>query len=242
MRRGATWSEKPKGVDIYKVVNVTSAQKEDSPYRRDFSPMTPVIRYKDDKEVGYKGFWNFESYWQSGKVFDGIPKNVSRKWWKAQKEPKRKYAGPGSTGKSLTVLHSAWPDHTDENGKEKEMQWIQSRKEVYVPEYIKLVKDRESIASLQALINSGKNIIIYDLDGPKKADGTPDTLEVTLNVLREKINATNFPFGHGYIVAALILGISPKEYTIADRNDKQKVEIPEEEEVIDVGAAAAAEP
>jgi hypothetical protein len=40
-------------------VNATSCQGTNHPDRRDFSPMTPV-------EGGWKGFWNFEHYWQSG--------------------------------------------------------------------------------------------------------------------------------------------------------------------------------
>lgn len=232
--RGSAWSTKP--YEGIKTVNVTSAQGKDSPYRRDFSPMTPIAG-------GYKGFWNFESYWQSGKVFEGIPKDVARKWWREQRVPKRKYAGPGSKGKPLKVLYSAWPDHTDNTGKEIQMQWIQSRKEVYVPEYNTLVNSRASTKELQAFVNSGKDIMIYDLDGPKEPDGKPATLEVTLDVLRQKINATDFPFGHGYIVAAMILGIPAEQYTMPTQQDKLNVEIPEDEEVVEVpSAAAAAEP
>jgi len=126
------------------------------------------------------------------------------------------------------------------------MQWIQSRKEVYVPEYSALVKDRESIQSLQAYVASGKDIIIYDYDGPKLSNGEPTTLEVTPVVLREKINATDFPFGHGYIVAALIRGILPEEYTMATKQDTLQVEIPEDEDIdvpaVPSAAAPAAEP
>ena len=122
------------------------------------------------------------------------------------------------------------------------MQWIQSRKEVYVPEYNILVNGRASTKELQTFVNSGKDIIIYDLDGPKEPDGTPATLEVTLDVLRQKINATDFPFGHGYIVAAMILGIPPKQYTMPTQQDTKRVEIPEEEEVAEVSSAAAVKP
>jgi hypothetical protein len=82
------------------------------------------------------------------------------------------------------------------------------------------------------------------LDGPILSDGTPTTIEVTLDTLRQKINATDFPFGHGYVVAALLLGISPEEYTMPSAQDIQRVVIPEEEEILeekesDVGATAA---
>jgi hypothetical protein len=59
--RGA-WAPAP--ADTTKV-NVTSAQGLANKNRRDFSPMTQI-------EGGYEGFWNFEAFWQSGKVFEGI--------------------------------------------------------------------------------------------------------------------------------------------------------------------------
>ena len=64
-------------------LNVTSAQAKLSLDRRDFSPMTPI-------EGGYKGYWNFESRWQSGKIFEGLDETVVKKWWKAQMAPKRR--------------------------------------------------------------------------------------------------------------------------------------------------------
>jgi len=47
-------------------INVTSVQSKKSKNRLAFSPMTEIVG-------GYKGYWNFESYWQSGKVYEDIP-------------------------------------------------------------------------------------------------------------------------------------------------------------------------
>ena len=73
-------------------INVTSAQAKANKNRLDFSPMTPILN-------GYKGYWNFESYWQSGKVHEDIPIEKTKKWWKALKKPKRRY--PNSKGKPI---------------------------------------------------------------------------------------------------------------------------------------------
>ena len=54
-------------------VNVTSAQAKASKNRRDFSPMTPI-------EGGYKGYWNYESRWQSGKIFEGMDEKEVKDW------------------------------------------------------------------------------------------------------------------------------------------------------------------
>ena len=177
-------------------INVTSAQSKKSKNRRDFSPMTEV-------EGSYKGFWNFEHYWQSGKVFENIPIEKTKKWWSDIKEPKRRY--PKSKGNK--VLYSMWEHHDNEK-----MDYITSRKKVYVPEYYNMIKDREMSKYWKEKVSLGENIIIYDFDGPRK-NGETDCKEVTIELLVEKINNGIYPFGHGYIVASYILGIEYEEYT-----------------------------
>lgn len=184
-------------IDISSIkVNVTSAQYKDSKDRMDFSPMTAI-------NGGYNGFWNFEHYWQSGKVYDDISYEIARNWWLNLKKPKRRY--PGSRDKR--VLYAKWNEFYN-----KPMDYVTSRKKVYVPLYYDLVKDREMIKHYRELIKSGKNITIYDFDGPRSKDGIPLCKELTLDLLIEKINDVKFPFGHGYIVATLIKGIDYKEY------------------------------
>lgn len=176
-------------------INVTSAQAKTSKDRIDFSPMTEIVN-------GYKGYWNFESYWQSGKVYEDIPIEQTKKWWKALKEPKRRY--PNSKGKK--VLYALFDDH------DEKMDYITSRKQVYVPEYYELVKNREMISYWKTMLNKGHNLIIYDFDGPRTIDGDVLCLELTIKLLIEKINDPQFPFGHGYIVAGCIAGIYPNQY------------------------------
>ncbi len=178
-------------------VNVTSAQGKTSKNRRDFSPMTEI-------EGGYKGFWNFEHYWQSGKVFENISIEKIKKWWRDIKEPKRRY--PNSKGKK--VLYSIWDNYGDE-----QMDYITSRKKVYVPEYYELIKDREMTKYWRDKYISGENIVIYDFDGPREEEnGEPVCKELTIELLIEKINDGRFPFGHGYIVGSIIAGLDYKEY------------------------------
>lgn len=81
------WAPKPKGA---KFLNVTSAQQKNSATRLAFSPMTPI-------EGGYKGFYCFENYWQSGKVKEGVDQKISHKWWKSQTKGRRRYPKGGKT-------------------------------------------------------------------------------------------------------------------------------------------------
>lgn len=175
-------------------VNVTSAQQKSSKNRRDFSPMTPI-------EGGYKGYWNFESYWQSGKVFEDIPEEKVKSWWKKLAKPKRRY--PNSKHKKILYSHFVGYDPMD---------YITSRKKIYVPEYYELIKNREMTLYWKNMVSNNVNVAVYDFDGPRKDDGEVTCLKVTKELLIEKINDIKFPFGHGYIVAGLLAGITPEYY------------------------------
>jgi len=193
MNMRGTWADPL--VDNSIKINVTSAQAKASKNRIDFSPMTEIVN-------GYKGYWNFESYWQSGKVYEDIPIEKTKKWWKNLKEPKRRF--PNSKGKK--ILYALF----DEN--DEKMDYITSRKKVYIPEYYELIKDKEMIIYWKNKLNAGYNLTIYDFDGPRTNNGNVLCLELTKELLIEKINDTIFPFGHGYIVGACIADIYPNLY------------------------------
>lgn len=192
MNMRGKWATPPDGAIK---VNVTSTHAKTSKYRLAFSPMTPI-------EGGYKGYWNFESYWQSGKVFEGIPLEKSNKWWRELKEAKRRY--PNSKGKK--VLYSIF------DGNHEKYDYVESRKKVYVPEYYNLIKDNKVLEDLRKKVEDGKDLVIYDFDGPREENGEVSCRKLSIELLKEKINITRHPFGHGYVVAASILGIEPAEY------------------------------
>ena len=91
------------------------------------------------------------------------------------------------------------------------MDYITSRKKVYVPEYYNLIKNREMIKYWKNILKT-HDITVYDFDGPRTPNGDVNCLEITKELLIEKINDTSFPFGHGYIVAGCIAGINPTKY------------------------------
>lgn len=173
-------------------LNVTSAQGKTNLNRLCFSPMT---------HENYKGFWNFESYWQSGKVYEDIPEEVTKAYWKNLTEPKRRY--PGSKGKKVLYADFGNGVHLD---------YVSSRKQVYVPEYYNLVRGNSVVDSWIDKFNSGNSITVYDFDGPRNENGEPECIEVTVELLQEKINDVSFPFGHGYVVAGMIKEIHYDEY------------------------------
>ena len=179
----------PENLENAVKVNVTSAQRKNSPYRLDFSPMSEI-------QGRYKGYYCFENYWQSGKIFEDTDREKQLQWWKKQEKGKRRY--PASKGKR--VLHAVFND--------AEYDYVNSRKYVYVPEYYELIKNTQSLKNLIEMRENGENIVIFDFDGPRKENGDNTFKEVTLEMLMEEINAVKFPFGHGYIVASAIMGMS----------------------------------
>lgn len=188
-------------------INVTSSQAKTSKNRVTFSPMQEIIG-------GYKGYYCFENYWQSGKVYENIPIITTKKWWKELEQPKRRY--PNSKGKK--VLYAVFDGYNDDNDDDdnsynlKKMDYITSRKKVYVPEYYNLIKDKELIGSWKVKLESGSNLVIYDFDGPRLKDGSVSCVELNEDLLKEKINDPTVPFGHGYIVGATIANINPTKY------------------------------
>ena len=173
-------------------LNVTSAQAKLSLDRRDFSPMTPI-------EGGYMGYWNFESRWQSGKIFEGIDEKVTKAWWKAQLAPKRRYP----KGKGKKILCARFEGYEEQG----DMDYVTARKEVYCKEYYDLIKDRERVKYWKSVLDRGQNITIYDFDGPRNEDKSVTCLELSEELIKEKVKELNVPFGHCYVVAMVLSGI-----------------------------------
>jgi hypothetical protein len=88
-----------------------------------------------------------------------------------------------------------------------DIDYVTARKEVYVKEYYDLIKDRERTLHWKRLLDSGKNITIYDFDGPRNEDKSVSCLELNEELLKERIKELNFPFGHGYVVGCALAGI-----------------------------------
>lgn len=148
---------------------------------------------------------DFGSYWQSGKVYEDIPRETSLYWWKNLKEPKRRY--PNSKNKK--VLYAMFDNYPNE-----QMDYIISRKKVYVPEYFNMIKNKETTNYWKKLVDQGTNVVVYDFDGPRLENGDVTCFQVTKELLIEKINNVVYPFGHGYIVAGWLLELTPNDYII----------------------------
>jgi len=70
-----------------------------------------------------------------------------------------------------------------------------------------LIKEKEQTIFWKKYVRDGHDVVVFDFDGPKDENGEPVCLEITKEMLKEKINDPKHPFGHGYVVAAELGGI-----------------------------------
>lgn len=174
-------------------MNVTSMQSKSSQLRKDLSPMSP--------ETAYKEFYCFENFWQSGKRFSHLNHNdVSehRKYvqkWKDLTKGKRRIL-PG-TYKPFDALF--------ETERDTPFGYLESRKQIYIPLYSQIIKEKPSIKKYRELLKEGKNICIYDFDGPRDEDGKPICVEFNKETYEKYLNDTRRPFGHGFVVGKVLM-------------------------------------
>ena len=120
-------------------------------------------------------------------------------------EAKANRRHPKTKGKTvLGAQHRSFPDQL--------LGYVDSRKKVYVPDYYKHIEHGARLGDHRASLATGRDIVVFDFDGPRDESGQPLCKELTLDLLKEKIGDTTVPFGHGYVVAAAIAGIAPDEY------------------------------
>lgn len=108
------------------------------------------------------------------------------------------------------------------------LDYIEARKQIYVPVYCSAARKTKAFASLKSRLEHGENLLILEIDGPHyeslnyyKAkygvgddfiapNNTTDAILVNLKLL---LNDSKHPFGHGYCLAAELLGLT--EYMLS---------------------------
>ena len=104
--------------------------------------------------------------------------------------------------KNKKILYSIYPSI------QTPLNYIQSRKLIYLPEYYNLIKNNPILIQLKNNFRNGQSYTIYDLDGPRLDDHSPTSCLVNFDLIKKKLNYPIHPFGHGYIIACLLLNIN----------------------------------
>lgn len=100
-----------------------------------------------------------------------------------------------------------------------ELDYIESRKQIYLPEYVKCARKVGLYNKLKEMLESGMNLLIIEIDGPhqesleyyKEKYGVVDdfivndTILVTKENMEIMLNDPKHPFGHGYCLAMALL-------------------------------------
>jgi hypothetical protein len=108
-----------------------------------------------------------------------------------------------------------------EDNLDEPLDYIQSRKKIYVPLFCRLVKEESQFKELKQRLCDGENLLIIEVDGPHEeslhhyisnygVDSTfieKDTMIVDKDHLKIMLNDSKHPFGHGYCLGASLLGI-----------------------------------
>jgi len=164
--------------------------------------------------------------------------NPTEEYWKWRqkgfecKDPVRYPVGMQHRNKCLCSL---WEKDPEEEEKEKvfyELDYIDSRKFIYLSKYVKLVSYLPSFQKLKKMLEKGKNllknILIIEVDGPheesleyyKKEYKVKDnfiennTMLATKENLEIMLNDKKHPFGHGYCLAWALLGLELPVFTV----------------------------
>ncbi len=105
-------------------------------------------------------------------------------------------------------------------GEETRLDYVEARKQIYLPEYCRLVRQKPQFETLTRRLRS-ENLLIIEIDGPRQesldyyvqkygvADSfiEDDTMLATAENLKIMLNDTTHPFGHGYCLAAALLDL-----------------------------------
>ena len=108
-----------------------------------------------------------------------------------------------------------------DNNVDDKLDYIETRKQIYVPIYCKLVKKQPAFSKLKNRLAAGENLLIIEVDGPHQeslryyreqyqADDTfieDDTMLATDENLMVMLYDPKHPFGHGYCLAMALLGL-----------------------------------
>lgn len=122
-------------------------------------------------------------------------------------------------------LFSLWPrrsggvdgDGDDEptNDNMQRLNYIEARQRIYCGEYARLAPRTECFARMRALLEAGVNLQLCEVDGPDTSlthypyaalSADRPWLDIGEPVIRALVKDPVRPFGHGFTIAALLLG------------------------------------
>lgn len=202
----------------FKNIDVTSASRNLLGSARipatTLSPMKlgPVVDENGLRSLLFENYWQFSKYWKSADHIYLSGSNAGQptpKWFAFRGKG---FALTKGKRRPLPLREYGRPDGAIYN--DRVYGYLESRKEIYVPFYAQLIRDLPAIAALKEMIRNGENLMIVDNDGPPRSL-YPNGMEMTEENWRKMIDDALFPFGHGYIVAALVANLASLSFSFS---------------------------
>ena len=160
-------------------------------WSRDLSPffIAPVDLYDRYKSQNVENAWQFSKLYPEYANENGDPTEAYYKW--AEKGWNNEYAYRYPMGKGKIPLCSIWD--------KQRLDYIEARKQIYVPLYVKAVVKTEAFTKLKELYESEDQITLIDFDGY-------DYLMRCLS-LEDVLNNPKRKMGHAFVLAMLLEGL-----------------------------------
>jgi hypothetical protein len=194
-------------------------------------PLSPYTM-KDEDGIIMENYWQFKKIWKKVyKIRQPISQFCDNVRWEYDDETHL-----DEDGKILKeyyvwqqkgLSHNKWvrypngfTHHREAKGTVyhgKIIGYIEARKKVYFKKYREIAMKKKMFKDLKERYEKGENIQIVEVDGPTKGESYPydkvqvkdglGSIKITKKRLKALINNPGQAFGHGYCVAAMMMGI-----------------------------------
>ena len=213
-KRSKAFKEQCETYEDFIRIDVTSCSRNEK-MAKDLSPLYigPVV--SSDGIVAL----TFENLWQYGKVYPliydenkkivsgvdefGNPSEEFYKWRKRFYELKKeKGTRHPSFPSKIRHRDCLYMVHFDKEGNLEKLDYVTSRKKIYIPEYAKLIVNTDSFKYLKQLYENGSKIALCDFDAWNYYGPNLDQDTTIIDV----VNDPTFKVGHGYVIKMLLQG------------------------------------
>jgi hypothetical protein len=174
-----------------------------------------IYRRIDAQRISKSRFQKNEIIWEHSEeqhiAADG---SITREYWAWRNKGQRNYYAvryPAGFNGRASCVASLWPV----DGQLRWLDYVAARKHIYCGEYARLAPRTPHFKILSNLLDAGENLLIVEVDGPDPtlthgpyANISPASPCMPMNeaTCRYLINDVTRPFGHGFVIAALLLG------------------------------------
>lgn len=200
------------------IENVDVTSNGPKRYAEAFSPLLigPCLDPFGDEARFFEHLWQYSKVYPQLGHWDEEQKCPTEAWhrWRREGYPKLGKNGKGyrrppeiyrlkERGQDWKPIGLWWDGRL--------LNYIESREQVYVPVYWKLVEAKVTQV-IKPTLKRGevvtKGWMVLDYDGPVDEDHQEHGMLVTVEALRAKLRDPSAPFGHGYVVAAILAGFA----------------------------------